>query len=242
MNDFTTEELYDAVDRLVWEMLERHGIEEPPVDTLMLAEEEFDFRLVEVEPDEAEETPGRFGPRPRRRNAREIQFRPDHSDASRAAICARACAKELVPRVLMKLGVEQMPEQRGAHPLVSLIVPRLQLPTRWFGRDVRKSGNDLLALKRLYATVSHEVLALRWLDLDEPCVITVVDFDAIALRRSNARQVERKLLPSEERCRAKIQESKLPARIRMDDWTTHGWPIPDGPFGRIILRSLPDEI
>jgi len=241
MNDFTTEELYDAVDRLVWEMLERHGFESPPVDTLMLAEEEFDFRLTEVEPDE-DDTPSRFGPRPRRRNAREIQFRPDHSDTSRTAICARACAKELVPRVLMKLGVEEMPETRGAHPLVSLIVPRLLLPTRWFGRDVRKAGNDLLALKRTYETVAYEVLAVRWLDLDEPCVIAVVDFDAVALRRSNARQVERKLLPSEEKCRAKILESQLPARVRTEDWTTHGWPIPDGPFGRIILRSLPDEI
>src|SRR5688500_17234042 len=113
MSDFTAEDLFDAVDRLVVDLLARHGVDEPPVDAVVLAQEAFDLTVREAD-DEAEERTGRFGPRAPRMRWREIVLRPDQSDEARHAVCARACAKELLPAILTKLGVAPGTENKSA--------------------------------------------------------------------------------------------------------------------------------
>ena len=244
--DFTTEELFEAIDKVVREMLDRHDVTGPPVDCQALVGEEFDYVTREAEPEDDEPQQGRFGPRPpgsSRGRRREVVFRPDQTEEGRQAACARACGKELIGRVLARLGVVVDPDRRPATAqLVGLIAPRLLLPTRWFDKDARKAGYDLLDLKHRYATAGFELLALRLLDLEEPCVITVVDDGAVSLRRSNRYPVNKTLHEAEKRCRVKVADEDEPARARFDGWTCWGWPIPAGAFRRIILRSLPDEI
>ena len=243
MSDFTAEDLFDAVDRLVAETLARHGIDAPPVDALALAQEAFNLTVVDAE-DDADERSGRFGPRPPRRPRRhEVVLRPDASDEARHAVCARACAREMIPPVLTKLGVAPGTENKSAQAsLVGLIAPRLLLPTRWFAKDARKLGYDLFELKDRYPTAGYEVLALRLLDLDEPCVVAVVDDGSVSTRRGNRAPAGKQLTPAERRCLARVGESGEPQTVRLDEWTTRGWPVPTGPFNRIILRSVPDEI
>ncbi|MGL6076970.1 MAG: hypothetical protein ACRC8S_22675 [Fimbriiglobus sp.] len=241
--EFTQEELLEAIDKIVWEMLERHGVLTPPVDALALAGEEFDYDLRETDPDEeAEDVPQeRFGRSRVRR--KEIVVRLDQSEESRQAAGARACAKELVPRVLAKLGVQVGPDNRAAtNQLVGLIAPRILLPSRWFPKDSRKLGHDLLAIKKRYTTVGYEMIAWRWLEQEEPCIVAIVDDGVVSARRSNAYPMNKKLSEAEDRCRTQAQEKREPTRIRHDGWTTWGWPIPNGPFGRIVLRSVVDEI
>jgi hypothetical protein len=242
--DFTTEELFDAIDKVVRELLDRHDTVEPPVDAVRLVEGEFDYVTREAEPEDDEPEMGRFGPRPPARGRRrEVVFRPDQSEEARHAACARACAKELIPRVLHRLGVTPSPDHRPAtSQLVGLVAPRLLLPTRWFERDASKSGYDLEALKHRYSTVGYELLLLRFLDLEEPCVITVVDDGAVGTRRSNRYPVNRTLTEAERRCQARVAEEDEPARVRYDGWTAWGWPARGGAFRRILLRSQPDEV
>jgi hypothetical protein len=49
MSDFTAEDLFDAIDRAVAALLDRHRIEGPPVDALRLAEEEWNLTIREAE-------------------------------------------------------------------------------------------------------------------------------------------------------------------------------------------------
>jgi len=243
MYDFTQEELIEAMDRVAWELLERHHCEEPPIDIQTIAEEEFDLRVVEVEPDPEASRSAAAGRPSRRGRPGEILVSLDQSEESRAWLIARTCAKLCLPRVLHRLRAEVPTQPRQANPLVQWLAPRLLVPTRWLRRDLRRAHMDLYDWKALYMNVPYEVLGLRWLDLeDDPCVMTLVDYDSVLWRRSRYYPVDRQLLPSEASCRAKIQQSESPVRQRQGDWTTWGWPLPDGPFGRILLRSIHDEI
>ena len=85
-------------------------------------------------------------------------------------------------------------------------------------------------------------MALRLLDLDDPCVIAIVDDGTVSVRRSNQNQVGKKLTSAEERCLVKVSEERDPQKVRYDGWTSQGWPIPNGPFNRIILRSVADDL
>lgn len=245
--EFTTEELLEAIDKVVRELLDLHDVTEPPVDAVALVTDEFEYVTREAEPEDDEPQQGRFGPRPPgsggRGRRREVVFKPEQSDESRQAACARACAKELIPRVLARLGITVTPDNRPAtSQIVGLIAPRILLPTKWFDRDARKAGYDLFALKDRYPTAGYELLTLRLLDLEEPCVVTVVDDGTIGTRRSNRYGVSKTLHEAERRCREKVAEEDEPQKVRFDGWSCWGWPIPGGAFRRIILRSLPDEL
>lgn len=242
MSDFSAEDLFDAIDRIVRELLVRHFKDAPPVDAMVLAQDEFHFSIDIVE--ETDQRTRQYGDAPPRRpRPREILLRESQSDEARQAVCARACAKELIPLVLEKLGVTPGTENRGAqNSLIGLIAPRILLPTCWFEKDSRKLGYDLLALKALYSTAGHEMIALRWLDFEEPCLVTVIDNEDVTARRSNRAQVTRKLTEAEQRCRDEVRRHDEPQKVRHEAWTTWGWPVPGGPFNRIILRSVHDEI
>lgn len=242
--DFTPEDLFDAVDREVRSVLDRAAIAEPPVDALHIAQDLFDVEIRYAEDDEEVEQ-GRFGPRPpqRRRGGNVLTLREDQSPESAQAMAARLVARQLLPPVLTKLGIVPGTENKSAQAhLLGVMTPRLLLPSRWFESDSRKAGYDLVAVKERYATAHAETIALRWLDLDEPCVIAILDDDAVGTRRANRFAATKKLTAAEEACAAKVRETAKPARVRTGDWTAWGWPTKGVPFGRIVLRAVPDEL
>src|SRR5437667_23979 len=82
------------------------------------------------------------------------------------------CSEHLKSELLRRLGID--PSQARAmtgESLANLFAYRLLAPTCWFAEDAKTFEYDLLALKQRYATSSHEVLAWRFLDLPEPCVV-----------------------------------------------------------------------
>ena len=118
-----------------------------------------------------------------------------------------------------------------------LVVPK------WFEKDARRLGFDLLELKDCYPTAGYEMIALRMLDVDEPCVIAVVDDGVVSARRGNRAPATKKLTAAEQAATAKLGRYEEPRQTaRTDGWTATAWPIPGGPFGRIILRSVPDDL
>jgi len=243
MSDFSPEDLFDAVDRLVADTLRRHGVAGPPVDAARIAQDAFDLNVREAE-DEDEVRAGRFGPRPPRRRDREIVLRADLSNEARHAYCARACAKEMMPAVLTRLGIAPGTENRSAEThLVGVIAPRLLLPTKWFERDARRLGFDLLDLKDVYETAGYEMIALRMLDVDEACVIAIVDDGSVTTRRGNRSPATKKLTAAEQAALDRVGRYQEPRQtVRSDGWTATAWSVPGGPFGRIILRSVPDDL
>ena len=240
MSDINSEELNDAIDRCVGDLLARHGITEPPVDALALVQEAFGYTVTF---EEEEEDEPQYGDRPKRKRPRELVVKPTQSPGGQQMMAARACAKELVPTILQRLGVVPGTEQKSAAThLTGLIAPRLLLPTRWFGTVARKANGDPLRIQETFGTAGLEAIALRLLDLDEQCVIAIVDDGAVALRRSNAMQATKKLTPAEQLCVERVVENEGPQIVRKEGWTSRGWPVPTGPFNRILLRSEPDDV
>jgi len=251
--EFTTEELLDTIDGIVRELLTRYAGEDSAVDAVELLQSAFGFTVtieeVEDEPDAMESATSRYvrlrggSTPPKRRNPRELVLRSTMSEEAQHNAAARAIAKELIPQILGKLGVVPGTEQKSAtNQLLGMIAPRILLPKRRFEIAAGKCNNDLGRLKELFTTAGYEMIAMKLLELDEICVIAVVDDGSVALRRSNGVAATKKLHPAEEACVTKVIESEGVATVRRDGWTARGWPIPTGPYRRIIVRSLPDDV
>ena len=64
--------------------------------------------------------------------------------------------------------------------VANLFASRLLLPTRSFSDDARRTECDLLELKAIYRTSSHELIVMRLLDLPEPSIVTIFDQGQLA--------------------------------------------------------------
>jgi hypothetical protein len=123
--------------------------------------------------------------------------------------------------------------------LAQLFAHRLLVPSLWFAHDAPASGFEVLELKRRYHTTSHEVIAWRLLDLTEPSIITVIDNDRVARRRSNAWTVKRtELSAPEKKCQGLVNRTGSPQSVREAGWTVQGWPVHRPDWRREILRSV----
>ncbi len=240
--DFTQDDLFDAIDRAVREALDQARVTELPVDAVALAQDQFGLRVEYVE---EEDEPREYGAPPKRRFGRDtIVLKSEQSEEAHQVLAARGVAMRLLPRVFDILGFVPGAENRAAEKqLIGLIVPRLLLPTRWFAREARQAGFDLFALKEKFPTHGHDLMAWRFLDIDdEASVVTVVDDGNVVARRGNRFAVTKKLTDAEQACLEAVIGTDEPARVRRDDWTAWGWPTKGIPFRRIILRAVPDGI
>jgi hypothetical protein len=239
--DFSQEDLFDAIDRLVNGLLERAGVIHPPVNALQIAENHLGIPVDVVEPVEEDE---RGRPRPRSRpQGSGIVLSPDMTEEQQQKAAAGGIARALLPDILHKLGVPPGTEnkQLSSH-IRGLVVARLLVPNKLLRTALKDCRYDVLALKKAFTTATTEAVALRLLDLDEPCVIAIVDDGVVAVRRGNRLPASKKLEPAEQTCLDQIMKLDQPQRIRAGEWTVHGWPVPDRPFRRIILRAVPDDV
>ena len=238
--DFTQEELVEHVERLVAGLLERAGAAEPPVDALRIAEEHLGIPITEEEPEQDERGRPRAGSRKRPEG---IVFSTQATDEQRQTIAAQGIARALLPDLLRKFGVEPGTENKQvAGHVRSLITSRLLVPTRQLRSALRSCKYDVAELKNLFRTASMETIAHRLLDLDDPCVIAIVDDGVVASRRGNSAPASKKLTPAEQKCLERVMQQDLPDVQRMEGWRVQGWPVPGRPFQRVILRAVPDDV
>lgn len=225
--DLSREEVTQRVDRMVQELLAEAGVEGPPVDALALVRH---LGMVLSE-----------GGKRRGRKAALLTAAPTEERQQREA--AEAIGTHLKPALLRALGLD--PAERrplSGVSLPGLFAERLLVPTRWFAADASASGYDLAELKERYQTASCEALAWRLLDLPEPCIITVVDNDAIYRRRSNGWRVKKELARAEKQCQRYVSEHRQPHEVRGGGWTVQGWPVHHEGSKREILRSVVDTL
>jgi hypothetical protein len=239
--DFSPDELIEAIDRIVAGLLERACVIAPPILALAIAEEHFGIPIEMVDPAEEDERGRR---RPRARSASSgIVLSPDMTPEQQHKAAADGIARSLLPEILRKLDVPLGSENKqfAAH-VRGLVVGRLLVPTKLLRTSLRDCRYDLAALKQHFATASEEMIALRWLDLDEPCVVSILDDGIVVTRRGNRSPAGKKLEPAEQSCHDRVAELELPHRVRADGWTVQGWPVPGRAFRRIILRAVPDDV
>jgi uncharacterized protein DUF955 len=236
MDEFSRDEVGVVVERLVGELVDLGGIVEPPVDAIVLAR---DFLGMDVCVDRRQPQRGRAQ---RSGGKARIYLRPEPTPERHQWTVAHEIGEHYKSRIIEGLGVE--PEQVRAmagESLANLFAYRLLVPTRFFAGDARALDYDLLQLKKKYATASHEVIAWRFLDLPEPCIVSIVDNDRLSRRRSNAWPVRRRLEPVEQECQRYVSRHSQPRRLRRDGWAVEAWPIHQGEWKREILRSAIEE-
>ncbi|MBP3957528.1 hypothetical protein J8F10_19955 [Gemmata sp. G18] len=239
--DFSQEELVETIDRLVAGLIDRAGVTAGPVDALAVAEHHLGIPVQFVEPAEEDES-GRRRPRSRPPGTG-ITLTTDMSTEQQQRAAAGGIAQLLMPEIFRKLSVTIGTESKQflAH-VRGLVVPRVLIPSRLLRSALRDCKYDVPALKRVFSTTSMEMIAARLLDLDAPCVIAVVDDGVVASRRGNRAPATRKLEAAEQECVDRVMELDLPHRARVGEWTAWGWPVPDRPFRRILLRAVPDDV
>ncbi len=231
---FPREEVLSAVDRLVEELLTTAGLEQPPVDVIALAQKHLDM---EVCLDQRQRQRGRA-----QRSGgtkRIIYLRPEPKEERHQWTVAHEIGEHFKVELLRRLGLpaEDTRAMTG-ESLANLFAYHLLVPACWFADDVRSLNYDLLQLKERYRTASHEVIAWRFLDLPQPCIVTIIDNGRISRRRSNVCTTRRRLEPAESKCQRRVHDQNRPVRIQEDGWTVQGWPIHEDAWQREILRSV----
>jgi hypothetical protein len=233
MEDIPREEMIAAIDRAVDDLLDQAGIEAPPVDAIALAQRHLKMVIVLDRRQQQRGRAQRAGGRP------QIFLRPEPTEERHQWTVAHEIGEHLRADLFKKLGLEPADgRQLTGESIISLFSSHLLVPTRWFVKDAQSFHFDLPELKKRYATSSHEVLALRFLDLPEPCIITVMDNDHITRRKSNGPRIRKELTPVELKCQRYVHRNGRPRLVQEKGWTVQGWPVHQNDWKREILRSL----
>lgn len=220
------EEVIQAVDQRVEELLQQAELEGPPVNALLLARRHLNLILC-------------IDRREAKRGRKDAGSARPLSVEGQQWVAAHEIGRHFKADILQHLGIE--PDQARAlsgESLANLFATHLLVPTRWFREEAPAMEYDLLRLKERYRTTSHEVLAWRLLDLSEPCVVAIVDDDHVTKRRSNALRVNRQLSEAEQECQQLVSREGTPQVVSRDGWTTQGWPVEREDGKREILRSV----
>jgi Zn-dependent peptidase ImmA (M78 family) len=233
IEDLPREEVLATVDNYVEELLRAAAIEKPPVDAIQMAQGHLGMVVCL---DTRQAARGRA----QRAAGKPIIFlKPEPTVERHQWTVAHEIGEHLKAALLQRLGAD--PAQTRAlagESLANLFAHRLLVPACWLGGDARLVDYDVLELKQRYSTASHEVIALRLLDLPEPSIITIVDNDHVTKRRSNAWPVRRELTPVEKKCQHYVNYYSRPNTMRDDGWTVYGWPVHQTDWKREILRSV----
>ena len=227
------EDVVATIDKMIEELLDAARVKQPPVDAIALAQQHLGMAVV------LDQRQPQRGRAQRALGKKQIYLKPEPREERHQWTVAHEIGEHFKSDLLAKLGID--PSQARAmagESLANLFAYRLLVPSRWFVEDAKALDFDLLALKKRYATSSHEVLAWRFLDLASPCVVTIIDNERIHRRRSNAWPTKRELLPIEERCWRFVTEHGKAKEMRDDDWTVTCWPVHQLDWKREILRSV----
>jgi hypothetical protein len=236
MHEMPREDVVAVIDQLVEELLDRAGVQGPAVDAITLAQKHLGMVVCLDRRQQQRGRAQRAGRQP------QIFLRPEPTEERHQWSVAREIGEHLKPELLRRLALE--PEEArtlSGESILNLFSARLLVPTCWFTRDAPASNYDVLDLKQRYCTASHEVLALRFLDLPEPCVVTIIDNDHVHRRKSNGPRVRKELTAAEEKCRRYVNRYSRPRVVQEKGWTVQGWPVHQSDWKREILRSVVEE-
>jgi len=235
------EQTRGVLDRCADDLLWEAGVAEPPVDAYAVAD-----RLgMVVTRDAALRGRARFA-----RLASEsvlggvetIVLADERREERRQFAVAHEVGEAHAIRVYDTLGIdsrETAPRTREA--VANALAGRLLAPRRWLQRVWRECDGDLIALKRVFRTASHELLARRVLEcVAAPTIVTVTDNGRVVWRRTNTRYAAPPRTRLEVECQRRAHATAAPVAARSDDdelARVRCWPIHEEGWRREIAFS-----
>lgn len=224
-----------GIDECIRSLLEKLGMERPPVDAFHVAR----ALGAAVVADDGQRTRGRIV---RRKNVAAICLRDEPRCERRHWTVAHEIGEHLMADLADAAGLDLTASPADAREsLANRFAMLLLVPPHWFSFDAPMAGFDLFELKSLYRTASHEVLALRLLDLDPPTVISIFDNGRLTRRLSNTRSTFPPLHELEWRCRSQASTTGRPCRQRAAGLDVQAWPIHEPGWKREILRTVCED-
>ncbi len=231
MLDVTPETWNSALEAVAEEVLDEAGIAAPPVDVVHVAR-----RLrITVAVDRSLETRGLHK---RLAGSPSIFVRPDERPERLQWAVAHELGEAVAYRVCdrLSLSAEEV-EPSTREQWANLLASRLLLPRQWFFEDADQLDGDVLELKSIYPTASHEAIAWRLLDLPRPTVITVFDQGQITGRRGNSGFRPPRLEQMEKHCWQDVHDRQTTHTRRRDGLQVQCWPVHEPGWKREILRT-----
>jgi len=233
----TAEELAAGLDAVAMGLLDAGAVTGPPVDAFQLAR----AAGLTVAVDATQAGRARYvrlrGLRGRTSRPT-VLLRPEPRPERRQWALAHEIGEHLAHRVFHELGIDPRTVLPRAREFVAnQMAGRLLLPTAWFGSDAAAEDWDLLALKRRYATASHELIARRMLELPAPAIISIFDQGALAFRASNVPGRVPSPSAEEVRCWRAVHRRNRPQHAEHAQTRIRGWPVHEPGWKREILRT-----
>lgn len=239
------EEFAATLDRCAEDALWEGAVDRPPVDAFALAR-----RLgLEV----AEETTlthrARFV-RPQQVSTGRalIVVAPDTRPERRHWAVAHELGEWLAGRVFELLGVRpQEAPSLSREGIANALAGRLLAPRRWLHGVYLDSDGDLFALKRCFATASHELLVRRLLEcVTPPLAAAVYDHGRLAWRRWNRPGAPPPVVSIEADCQRFAHDTSEPANsgfmVEPPILRTRCWPVHEPDWKReVVLSECVDE-
>ena len=223
------------LDDYIAELLGEIGCAEPPVDPFTVAAK---LNLLVVF-DEAQVSRGRH----KRVGRRSLIFvRPDERGERLNWVVAHELGEVLAAEVFRLWGIgEDEISLQQREQFANLFAARLLLPAFCFLDDAQAWQGDLPRLKQKYQTASHELIALRLLDLDEFSIITIFDQGKLTRRRCNFGATAPRLSTTEQQCWQQVFREGQPLQLCGNGCSVQGWPIHEDGWKREVLRTIARE-
>ncbi len=219
------DEIKKTIEETVERLLKTCQVKSPPVDPNKIAKK---TGFVYTEMDIA----GRRGQAWQSKGRKYI----DVDKNSRAERKNFTLAHEILEHELPK----EIIDKRERHKIALFGAPYLLMPTTWFAPACQQTSFDISKLKKIFATVSYEAIALRTLNFSE-AVITVYDNGKVTNRQSSCSFFVSKRLTDEEKqvINEVLKTGKFSQRI-LDAGEIRAYPVFEGKFKRVILRTVFD--
>lgn len=241
LTEIPREQLAEAVRDCVKEILAEAGIDRPPVDAVVVAQH---LGLI-VARDGDSDVRGRFVRmrQPGRASRGTIFLADDARPERRQWAVAHEIGELAAQRVFETLGVdsEDLPaseRERLANHLANSIL----LPYEWFRTDGATVDWDLVELKQIYKTASHELIARRMLAMTPAVIVTLFDQGKVVWRKSNVLERPPLLVPAESSTWQVAHEDGKPAQYECRELPdglrdVRCWPVHEAGWKREILRT-----
>ncbi|NOY30479.1 MAG: ImmA/IrrE family metallo-endopeptidase [Planctomycetes bacterium] len=183
-SEIPPEQFAAAVDTCAREVLAEGSIAGPPVDALLLARR---LELL-VARDSSMEGRARFVRLGQGGGAGKgtILLADEPRAERRHWAIAHEVGESVAHRVFAALGIPLVDiPVAGRERVANQLASGLLLPHDWFAADGNALDWDLLELKQIYSTASHELLARRMLEMRPPVIVTLFDQGQTQWRQSN---------------------------------------------------------